>query len=163
MRTFLFAFSKIGEPGGSTRGCALRQLLVGVDSKPMPVSRTPAETITAYFAAIRAQDREAWVACFSHDGVSIDPFGAPPNRGPAALRAFFDGFLAMVSKLSLVEDLPYVCGSRAAVRWVGRGVGKTNGKPFVFHGIDVFTFDAAGAITEVTAFWDSAALFVQLA
>ncbi|RKY73780.1 ketosteroid isomerase, partial [candidate division KSB1 bacterium] len=49
------------------------------------------KAISAYFAAVRAMDVEAWVATFAENGVSYDPVGAPPYKGHEALRQFFQG------------------------------------------------------------------------
>lgn len=120
-----------------------------------------ATTIAAYFAAIRAMDKQAWVATFAGDAESQDPFGAPPIRGHAAIGAFFDGIVGLVRSIGLQEDHVYVCGSGAAVKWTGRGIGK-NGKPFQFEGIDVFEVDARGKIKRLVAYWDPAKLMEQL-
>lgn len=120
-------------------------------------------TIHAYFAATRAMDREAWVACFAPDGFSVDPVGAEPARGHEALRRFFDSIAGLASTIGLMETSIHVCGDQAAVAWIGRGVGKANGKPFVFDGIDVMRFDAQGRIRELHAYWDPSRLMAQLA
>lgn len=120
-------------------------------------------TIHDYFAATRAMDREAWVACFAPDGFSIDPVGAEPTRGHDALRRFFDSIAGLASSIGLMETSVHVCGNEAAIAWIGRGVGKENGKTFVFEGIDVMRFDARGRIREVHAYWDPARMMAQLA
>jgi steroid delta-isomerase len=124
-----------------------------------PIQRT----IHAYFAATRAMDREAWVNCFTPDGVSFDPAGAPGTRGHAALRQFFDGIVGLTSTIGLMEERVHICGDQAAIQWIGRGTGRTNGKPVVFEGIDVMSFAADGKIRELHAYWDPAALMAQLA
>jgi steroid delta-isomerase len=122
---------------------------------------TTAATVSAYFAAIRAMDKAAWVATFAQDGENHDPYGSPPNRGHAALGAFFDGIVGMTSSIGLHEDHVYVSGSGAAVKWTGRGVGK-NGKPFIFEGIDVFEMNERGKIQRLLAYWDPSKLMAQL-
>jgi len=124
-----------------------------------PIERT----VHSYFAATRAMDREAWVNCFVPDGVSIDPVGSPPVCGHASLRQFFDGIVGLASPIGLMEERVHVCGDRAAIQWIGRGIGRKNGKPVVFEGIDVMVFAADGRIREVHAYWDPAALMAQLA
>ena len=124
-----------------------------------PIERT----IHAYFAATRAMNREAWVNCFRPDGVSFDPVGAPATRGHAGLRQFFDGIVGLASTIGLMEERVHVCGDQAAVQWIGRGIGRKNGKPVVFEGIDVMFFDAEGKIRELHAYWNPAALMAQLA
>lgn len=129
-------------------------------------SRSPADTIAAYFAAIRRLDRAGWLACFAEHAVSHDPVGAPPHVGIDGLRRYFDGFMAQVSSVSLIEEDVYVCGQRAAVKWIGRGFGKAAeglGKPFVFEGIDLFEFDAHGRIVKVEGYWEPSRLMAQLA
>jgi steroid Delta-isomerase len=131
---------------------------------PTRTETSPIErTIHAYFAATRAMDRDAWVRCFAPDGCSHDPVGAPPTKGHAALGAFFDSIAGLASSIGLMEEHIYVCGDQAAIKWIGRGTGKANGKPFLFEGIDVMHFDAQGRIREIQAFWDPQQLFAQLA
>jgi steroid delta-isomerase len=119
------------------------------------------DTITAYFAATRAMDREAWVRTFAEDGATHDPADAPPRKGHAALLEFFDGIVGQTEKIGLTEDHVFVCGDTAAVKWTGRGIGK-NKKPFKFEGIDVFDIDANGKIKTIHAYWDPAQLMAQL-
>lgn len=119
------------------------------------------KTISAYFAATRAADREAWVRCFAENGESHDP-GSPPHRGHDALRTFFDSIVGLAQTIGLHEDHVYVCGNKAAVKWTGRGIGKKNKKPFVFEGIDVFECDERGKIRVLHAYWDPASLMKQL-
>ena len=120
-------------------------------------------TIHDYFSATRAMDREAWVACFRADAVTFDPVGAPPVRGHAGLRQFFDGIVGLTSTVGLMEERVHICGDQAAIQWIGRGTGRANGKPVVFEGIDVMFFDESGKIRELRAYWNPAALMAQLA
>lgn len=119
-------------------------------------------TVAAYFSAVRRGDREAWVACFAEDAVSYDPPGQPPLRGHGALRAFFDGFTAQFSDLSLHEGLVRAVGDQAAATFSARGTSRPGGKAAAFDGIDVFRFDGRGRIVELRCFWDPAALQAQL-
>lgn len=123
---------------------------------------SPAElTISRYFAATRTTDREAWVQCFTPNGASHDPVGAPPHVGHAALRAFFDSIVGLVKTIGLHEEHVFACGDRIAVKWIGRGLSKS-GKPYSFEGIDVFECDAQGRITTLHAYWDPSKLMAQL-
>jgi steroid delta-isomerase len=119
------------------------------------------KVVADYFAAIRAMDREAWVATFAADAVSHDPYGAPEHRGQAALRQFFDGLAGAFEQVGLTEDQVFIAGDGAAVKWTGRGTGK-NGRAVTFEGIDVFTVNEAGRIQEVRAYWNPAALMAEL-
>lgn len=119
------------------------------------------ETIRAYFAAIRAMDKEAWVATFAEDALQFDPADAPPNRGHADLRAFFDRITGLVKTIGLEEDHVFVVGRQAAVKWTGRGIGP-RGNAYMFEGIDVFDFDAHGKIARLHAYWNIEKLLAQL-
>ncbi|HWQ34485.1 MAG TPA: nuclear transport factor 2 family protein [Blastocatellia bacterium] len=119
------------------------------------------QVVADYFAAIRAMDREAWVATFAADAVSHDPYGAPEHRGHDALRQFFDGIAGAFEQVGLSEDQVFIAGDGAAVKWTGRGTGK-NGRAVTFEGIDVFTINEAGKIQEVRAYWNPAALMAEL-
>ena len=123
---------------------------------------TPLDTVKAYFAATRAMDRAAWVGCFAENGSSCDPANAPPHSGHAALGAFFDSIVGLTKTVGLFEDKVYACGNEIAVKWTGRGIGKQNGKPFVFEGIDVFDIDERGKIRTLRAYWDPEQLMAQL-
>jgi steroid delta-isomerase len=119
------------------------------------------ETIRRYFAATRAMDREAWVACFAEDGRSFDPVGSPPHVGREALRRFFDSIAGRFRQVGLSEDCAFPCGQRVAVKWTGRGTSKT-GKAVVFEGIDVFDLGPDGRIRSLEAYWDAAGLLAEL-
>jgi steroid delta-isomerase len=117
------------------------------------VSAACQQTITEYFAAIRAMDVERWVATFAPDAVSHDPVGAPPHQGHAGLRQFLTGVLSLFESAGLTEDSVFIAGNSAAVKWTGRGVGR-NGRSVSFEGIDVIEFNEEGKIVSVRAFWD---------
>lgn len=123
---------------------------------------SPAErTIERYFAATRAGDREAWVACFAPDAVSYDPVGSPPLVGHDALRRFFDSITGSVESIGLDAVEAYPCGAQIAVKWVGRGTSRS-GRSFRFEGIDVFECGPDGRIRLLKAFWDPAQFAAQL-
>lgn len=126
-----------------------------------PSCSTVESTIRAYFAAIRAMDREAWVATFAADAVTFDPADAPPTRGHAELRAFFDRITGLVKTIGLHEDHVFVNGNEVAVKWTGRGVGP-RGNDYSFEGVDVFEVDARGKIARVRAYWNPEKLLAQL-
>lgn len=119
------------------------------------------KVVADYFAAIRAMDREAWVATFAAEAVSHDPYGAPEHKGHDALRQLFDGIAGAFEQVGLTEDQVFIAGDGAAVKWTGRGTGK-NGRAVTFEGIDVFTINEAGKIQEVRAYWNPAALMAEL-
>lgn len=117
--------------------------------------------VAGYFAALRAMDGEAWLACFAADAIAHDPVGAPPNIGQAALRQYFIDASGAFECLALVEEQVFVCGQRAAVKWCGEGTGR-NGRSVRFEGIDVFEFNPRGKIRQLWGYWDPAAMLAEL-
>jgi steroid delta-isomerase len=118
------------------------------------------KTIDDYFAAITALDVEAWLATFAPDATSYEP-GVPPLTGHDALRQYFNGVAAGFSSLSFRADQIFAVGHEAGVKWSANGTGH-NGKQAAFDGIDVFTVNDAGLITEIRAYWNPAAMMAQL-
>jgi steroid delta-isomerase len=119
------------------------------------------KAVKAYFAALRAMDKQAWINTFAEDAVTYDPVGAPPTKGHQRLGEFFDTMTAAFKEVSLTENDVFVSGNSAAVRWSGRGISKT-GRTVRFAGIDVFEVNEAGKIQTVHAYWNPAEMVAQL-
>ena len=119
------------------------------------------DTISGYFAAIRAMDEAAFTAVFAEDAESHDPVGAPPFSGHDGLRKFFGGIKATFSELNMRETAVYINKNEAAVHWQADGVGK-NGKKTRFSGINLFCFNPNGQISNIRAYWDPRAMMAQL-
>ncbi|WHZ24385.1 MAG: hypothetical protein OJF47_003497 [Nitrospira sp.] len=117
--------------------------------------------VARYFAAIRQMDADAWVACFAAQAISYEPGAPAPLQGHAALRQFFLGVVGLFQTLDLREDQIFFSGNRAAVKFTGRGTGKT-GRSVVFEGIDVFEINQDGKIHMMWGYWDPAAMIAQL-
>jgi steroid Delta-isomerase len=125
----------------------------------MPISCE--QTVTEYFAAIRAMDVERWVKTFAVNAVSHDPVGTPPMHGHEALRQFLTQVNSGFESLGLTEDSVFINGNSAAVKWTGKGTGR-NGKPVTFEGIDVIECNEAGKIVAVHAYWDPAPVMATI-
>ena len=119
------------------------------------------DAIDRYFAAWTSLDPSAYVACFTENAVVHDPYGSTPRQGAPALRDFFGAIAHAVQEVHIQADSMYVAGNRAAVVFRGKAIGK-NFKPVEVAGIDVFELNAAGRITALWAYWDSAAVLAQL-
>ena len=117
--------------------------------------------VARYFAATRAMDLEAWVACFAENATSYEPAAPAPLCGHAALRQFFLGLAGAFQKVGLTEDQVFVTGNRAAVKFTGRGTGK-NGREVVFEGIDVFEINESGKIQTMWGYWNPADMMAKL-
>lgn len=126
-------------------------------SSPEAVRRA----VTAYFAATRAMDVDAWLATLDEEARSFNPVGTPPTVGHPAHRQFFEGIVSAFETLGLTEDFVSVCASQAAVKWTGRGKTK-HGRNVRFDGIDVFEVNARGRIQQVLAYWDPATLMREI-
>jgi steroid delta-isomerase len=125
-------------------------------------SETIRSVIAAYFAAVRAMKVDDWLATFARDAEVHDPVEAPAMKGPEALRRFFLGITGAFQKIEVFEDHVFVSGTRAAVKWTGRGTGK-NGRRVAFEGVDIFEIDAQGKILRMWGYWNPQALMTQLA
>jgi steroid delta-isomerase len=119
------------------------------------------KAVKAYFAALRAMDRQAWVNTFAEDAITYDPVGAPPTEGHQKLGEFFDTITAAFKEVGLTEDEIFIGGNGAAVKWTGRGTSKGGGKVH-FEGIDVFEVNEAGKIQTLHAYWNPAEMVSQL-
>lgn len=119
------------------------------------------ETISEYFAAIRAMDADRFANTFTPDGITHDPVGTPPHSGRAQIREFISGIMSGFESVGLTEDHVFVSANSAAVKWTGRGTTK-NGAEVTFEGIDVIDFDEDGKIQLVRAFWDPAPVMAAL-
>ena len=120
-----------------------------------------AQTVKAYFAALRAMDQQAWVNTFAEDAVSHDPVGAPPINGHQKLGEFFQTITAAFKEVGLTEDQVFISGNSAAVKWTGKGTSK-QGRAVHFEGIDVIVVNAGGKIETLHAYWNPAEMVAQL-
>lgn len=117
--------------------------------------------VRAYFGALRAMDKQAWVNTFAADAISYDPVGAPPTIGHQKLAEFFETITAAFKEVGLTEDEVFIAGNGAAVKWTGSGTSK-QGRKVRFEGIDVFDVNEAGKIQTLHAYWNPAEMVGQL-
>lgn len=106
-----------------------------------------------YAAAHTAGDVEAIVALFAPDARVRDPANSPERRGHAALRTFFsEGIAASGGPIEMrLEGAVRVAGNQGAAALIVRTV---SAQPvYRVETLDVMTFDEAGRITEMVAFW----------
>src|SRR5215218_2669070 len=96
-----------------------------------------------------------YVGLFADDAWIEDPIGSPRLTGPDEIGGFFDQSSSMAESIELRRTGPV----RAAV---GEGAFPMQARPniggttFVVDIIDVMTFDDAGKITTMRAYWDPA-------
>ena len=112
-------------------------------------------TVDAYCAAFTEGDREAYTGLFAEDGWIEDPVGSPRLVGREAIGGFFDQSSSMADsiELRLTGPVRVAAGECAFPMQARPDIGGTT---FCVDIIDVMTFDDAGLITTMRAFWDPA-------
>lgn len=98
---------------------------------------------------------------FSPNGVSHDPVGAPPHVGETGLRTFLEDILRVCTHLNITPLESDFFNDCAWVKWSAVAIGQ-NGTKADFNGVDIFTFDRAGKIVTLHAFWDAEPVMAAL-
>ena len=109
-------------------------------------------TIRAYAGAWAADDRAAWLSTFAESATQEDPVGSRVRRGRAEIGEFWDTAMAAYDSIEIVPDNVFVVGNEAAMQWTIIALSGRAG--VTLAGVDVFTFDDAGYITSVRAYWE---------
>lgn len=115
----------------------------------------------SYFAALNGLDREAYLACFTTDALLQDPYGARPLQGTAGLHKFMDGMERTWASFQMTPGDAYAAGDRVAVPWRCTAVAKS-GKTAHFAGVNIFTLNEDGLITQLDGYWDFKAMVAQI-
>jgi steroid delta-isomerase len=118
--------------------------------------------VDEYFGAIRDRDERRWLATFAEDAVCHDPVGSIAAEGPEGLREVWRVLSSPFKKLIIGEHAAFYTSSGAAVHWTARGTG-TNERDVSFEGITVFEFTPDAKIQTLMAYWDPAAMMIELA
>ncbi len=112
-------------------------------------------TIGAYFERFNAHDRAGYVGLYAEGATLEDPVGSDVHVGHEAIGAFWDAVQSMTENVELVPvGEPCVAAGEAAFHFTIVNV--LGGDRYVMDAIDVMTFDDAGAITSMRAYWDAA-------
>jgi ketosteroid isomerase-like protein len=98
------------------------------------------------------RDQQAWSALFADEVVFEDPVGAPPKRGPEAVRASWERSLTAGREWRLVATRIVACGDEAAV--VMRNEGNLHGRSVVVEGVEVWKVRGDGLVISVRAFFE---------
>ena len=115
----------------------------------MPTADHIAKVFQDYVAAMTSGDVDKIVSLYHADAVVTDPVGSEPVQGHAAIRAFYDAAAPRVDHMVL-DGNPRINGN------VGAAPMKCFPKDpagFVVEIVDVMTFDDAGKIVTMTAYW----------
>lgn len=106
--------------------------------------------VHGYVAGFEAVDLDAIVALYAEDATVEDPVGTPVVKGLEAIRAFYARSLKLKPKLRLQEPIRVVENSGAFAFTAAVTAPSGNIEIDV---IDVMTFDQAGKITSMRAFF----------
>ncbi|HPB44941.1 MAG: nuclear transport factor 2 family protein [Microthrixaceae bacterium] len=110
------------------------------------------QAVEAYTRLHSARDLDALVDLFAEDAVAYDPVDADPHVGKAAIREFFSGTHQMADefKLELTGPVRAVADFAAFPMTVTTKIGEMSMQLDI---IDVFTFNDAGKVVEMKAYW----------
>jgi steroid delta-isomerase len=110
-------------------------------------------TIDAYMAAFSAGDRDAYLGCFAESAWIEDPVGSPRRQGQEGIGAFWDETHGLSEVIELRPlGLRVVIGNEATFTMQARPtIGDTT---YALDIIDHMTFDDAGRIATMRAFFD---------
>lgn len=108
--------------------------------------------VMRYFEGTRSGDATTWAQAFAPDAVVDDPVGAPLKTTPEAILAQGEAFVAAFEEIGLHETFVHVVGREAVAHWEGRGT-TPDGQEVAFEGVNLFTFDDEGRITELRGFF----------
>jgi len=111
--------------------------------------------VDAYCAAFTNGDRDAYVGLFAEGAWIEDPVGTPRHEGREAIGGFFDQSSALADSIELRRTGPVrVAAGEGAFPMQARP--SMGGATYCVDIIDVMSFDDAGKITTMRAFWDPA-------
>jgi len=104
-----------------------------------------------YVDLFNAGKRDDWIALFAADAEQHDPVGEPPRRGHDEIRGWWERAVAPYDRITIGIRSISTSGREAALSWTITE--RQAGKQRHFSGMDILTFDDAGLITELRAYW----------
>lgn len=108
------------------------------------------QAVHTYLAAFEKKDLEAIMDLYSEDCWIEDPVGSERKVGRSALREFYQGAVNMGVEMTLESEIR-IAGNQAAFAFrleADTPDGKLSVRP-----IDVMTFDDAGKVTSMRAYF----------
>jgi steroid Delta-isomerase len=109
--------------------------------------------------AVRARDKDAWLAVFADDAIVEDPIGPSAfdpegkgHRGRDAISAFWDKAIASTDKLEFNFRETYQCGNEEAN--VGDVVITMGGHQITAEGVFTYKVNDEGKMVALRAFWE---------
>jgi steroid Delta-isomerase len=123
----------------------------------------PAELAERAMRAVEGTQRETWLAAFADDALLEDPVGhVPPRHGAVAIADFWDTAVAGMEQVRFTVRRAHEAPGEALmlVDVTARAPGGATAR---YDAALHYTFDAAGAIVSLRAFWDLPAVVAQFA
>ena len=118
----------------------------------MPDKETMIAAVKTHCRATSEANRDEWLAIWAEDAEVEDPVGAPLHRGIGAIGTTFWAMSRNAApRLTLLEDV-IVCGNEA-IAIMQAEVGPEGNRRVLKPVVDHFTFDAAGKISKMRAFF----------
>lgn len=117
----------------------------------IPDQATMKAALQAYVDLTNAGDAEGLVALFAPGAVIEDPIGSPPKSGAEIARWFADT-VAFGARIFPVAPIRGSHANEAALVFAVEFT-PPGGQRLRIHSVDVCTFDAAGLITSLRAYW----------
>ena len=109
--------------------------------------------VQRYVAALNASDLDGIVALYADDATVEDPVGSEPQRGIAAIRAFYANSLKLPLQVALTGEVRAVVNEAAFAFTVSF---EYQSRKTVIAPIDHFRFNEAGKITSMRALFGQA-------
>lgn len=118
----------------------------------MPAGSVMKQALQSYIDRFNARDVEGMVALYAADASIEDPVGKPPLQGSAAIREFYQSAMVSNATLRLSAPIRGTQGDCAAMAFEIR-IPLPQGE-HILHAIDVMSFNQAGLVTAMRAYWD---------
>ncbi|HEY2508598.1 MAG TPA: nuclear transport factor 2 family protein [Streptosporangiaceae bacterium] len=116
-------------------------------------------------AAVRARDRDGWLALFAPDAIVEDPIGPSPfdpegqgHQGLTAIAAFYDNVIAANDLITFEIEHSYRCGDEVADVGVIRTVLPGGRHVAIVHGVYTYRSNGTGKLAALRAYWEFDAL-----
>lgn len=123
----------------------------------MADAATLRETIETYMARFTAEDRDGWLDLFADDAWIEDPVGTPRRNGREEIGAFWDETHTVPDAIELRPlGITTIVGNEGIFTMQARAT--LGDSVFGIDIIDLMTFDDAGRITTMRAFFDPTAM-----
>lgn len=112
-------------------------------------------------SAVRAREREGWLALFTDDALVEDPVGpyhwdpeGLGQRGKAAIAAFYDMFIASQSAFDFEIHHQEACGHEVAA-FVSMHITLRDGTRATTKAINIYRVGPDGRVASLRSFWNA--------